>query len=363
MPHREGPPPLSLPIPSRTAPEAHDFPQSQSNLEQIMEEAATLHSQSLNEDLAQLQVSLEDEPEEFQAILRPIFGCKLGFTVMRFGQGLMVTAVHERGVVASWNEVHPMRSVEERDLIVEINGAAEYLNMIHHLRCSPVLVMKIHRQEPLKSKPLPQRAQFDPRSGKESRSIEVMESNLALRSVTEGAGPHSDEVWRAAAVCAVEHFVQQEVFFLGLYGYKVLTNKMWSPLSMGSLKPTLGINVCQHIEQAGHTWYILECEIMAITDPPETLRWEAPRRLSQLRGELHDRIKFSMEMNEYRAIFDDTPFAHSGGPSGTTARLCNWLRRLIAAINKTEVSPAIAGLTLTFLHAPLPTAEPPGKSK
>ena len=94
------------------------------------------------------------------------------------------------------------------------------------------------------------------------------ESNLALRSVTEGAGPHSDEVWRAAAVCAVEHFVQQEVFFLGLYGYKVLTNKMWSPLSMGSLKPTLGINVCQHIEQAGHTWYILECEIMAITDPP-----------------------------------------------------------------------------------------------
>ena len=24
------------------------------------------------------------------------------------------------------------------------------------------------------------------------------ESNLALRSVTEGAGPHSDEVWRAA---------------------------------------------------------------------------------------------------------------------------------------------------------------------
>lgn len=62
--------------------------------------------------------------------------------------------------------------------------------------------------------------------------------------------------------------MQQEVFFLGLYGYKVLTNKMWSPLSMGSLKPTLGINVCQHIEQAGHTWYILECEIMAITDPP-----------------------------------------------------------------------------------------------
>lgn len=45
----------------------------------------------------------------------------------------------------------------------------------------------------------------------------------------------------------------------------------------------------------------------------ETLKWEAPRRLSQLRGELHDRIKFSMEITEYRTIFDDTPFAHSGG--------------------------------------------------
>jgi len=42
----------------------------------------------------------------------------------------------------------------------------------------------------------------------------------------------------------------------------------------------------------------------------------------------------------------------SSGPSGTTARLCNWLRRLITAINKEEVSPAIAGLVLTFLHAP-----------
>ena len=96
--------------------------------------------------------------------------------------------------------------------------------------------------------------------------------------MTEGAGPHSDDVWKAAAVCAVEHFVQQEVFFLGLYGYRVLTNKMWSPLNMGSSKPTLGINVCQHIEQAGHTWYIVECELMTGTDPPEP--WKTMRVMS-----------------------------------------------------------------------------------
>ena len=33
--------------------------------------------------------------------------------MMRFGQGLMVTAVLERGVVASWNEAHPLQSIED----------------------------------------------------------------------------------------------------------------------------------------------------------------------------------------------------------------------------------------------------------
>ena len=127
----------------------------------------------------------------------------------------------------SFRQPDSIQQLEERDLIVEINGANEYLNIIHHLRCSPVLIMKIHRQETFsfkvccrlyftefnvapdhslkgavevppsifcslgvrespsnlsrceaadsRSKPLPQRAQFDPRSGKESRSSEVMD--------------------------------------------------------------------------------------------------------------------------------------------------------------------------------------------
>lgn len=47
----------------------------------------------------------------------------------------------------SFRQPHSIQQLEERDLIVEINGANEYLNIIHHLRCSPVLIMKIHRQE------------------------------------------------------------------------------------------------------------------------------------------------------------------------------------------------------------------------
>lgn len=81
------------------------------------------------------------------------------------------------------------------------------------------------------------------------------------------------------------------------------------------------------------------------------LKWEAPRRLSQLRGELHDRIKFT-DLSAYKATFDDAPFARAGGPSGTTSRLSTWLSRLATSINHLEVTPAIAALTLTFLHAP-----------
>lgn len=88
---------------------------------------------------------------------------------------------------------------------------------------------------------------------------------MALRSITEGAGPHSMETWKAAASCAVEHFVQQEVFLLKLWGYQVLNNKMWAGQGAGPLS----LKVSTHIEQAGHTWYILECELVALADGQE----------------------------------------------------------------------------------------------
>ena len=47
--------------------------------------------------------------------------------------------------------------------------------------------------------------------------------------------------------------------------------------------------------------------------PKDVLKWEAPRRLAQLRGDLHDRVKYSMELTEYKALFEEAPFAHAGG--------------------------------------------------
>lgn len=59
--------------------------------------------------------------------------------------------------------------------------------------------------------------------------------------------------------------MQQEVFLLKLWGYQVLNNKMWAGQGAGPLS----LKVSTHIEQAGHTWYILECELVALADGQE----------------------------------------------------------------------------------------------
>eukprot|EP00913_Durusdinium_trenchii_P004162 g3855.t1 len=209
LPHTEGRPPLELPIHRRTVEEDVAVQTPPNSLEQLAAEAS-LENLSLDDQMARLNISLEDEPEMLKVVLRPVLGCKIGMTVMRFAEGFIVTSIHDKGI--------------------EISG----------------------------SRQLPQGAQFEPRSGKESKDNFVLESNLALRSITECAGTHPDE--------------------------------------------------------------------------------------------------FTMDSAEYRSLFEDAPFAHSGGPSGTTTRLFVWLSRLAALVNKQEVTPAVAALTLSFFHAPLSSA-------
>ncbi|CAE7749710.1 unnamed protein product, partial [Symbiodinium pilosum] len=293
-------------------------------------------------------------------VLRPVPGCKLGFAVMEFGHKLLVASVHAKGVLSNWNTTHPELSVEERDLLVQANLSTEYFGMVQQLRFSQVLLLKFQRQESIKSQPLPVRAQWEPRAGSQSVDLDGefgcstdLDSNLALRAITESAGPHTPATWKSAATCAVDHFLHQEQLFLGLYGYRVLTNRTWADAQVAGQTPILSLKVEQHIEQASHTWYIVCCELVHFKGGArDVVKWEAPRRLAQLRADLHDRVKFGMEPDEYKALFEDTPFAHAGGPSGTTLRLSKWLSTLAASINRLTVTPAVTAFTLTFLHAP-----------
>ncbi|CAE7561910.1 unnamed protein product [Symbiodinium natans] len=280
-----------------------------SALELLLEEAARAPA----DEAAAVQLVLQDEPEGFEVVLRPVPGCKLGVRVMEFGHKLLVASVHAKGVVSSWNVSHPDLSIEERDLLVQVNHATEYFDMVQQLRFSQVLLLKLQRQESIKSQILPVRATWEPRTGT-GQSASDLDANLALRAVTDSLGPHSPSVWKSAAGCIVEHFVQQERLFLELYGYRVLTNRTWADAPIAGQTPILNLKTAQHIEQAGYTWYIISCELVLFkAGMRDVLKWEAPRRLAQLRGDLHDRVKYSMELTEYKALFEEAPFAHAGG--------------------------------------------------
>merc|ERR1711972_393479 len=81
--------------------------------------------------------------------------------------------------------------------------------------------------------------------------------------------------------------------------------------------------------------------------------WHAPRRLTQLRVDLHDRVKALMAA-DYSKLFGNVHFAKYGAPPGTTGRPTAWLDKLADLINNGKATPIIAALTLAFLQAPLP---------
>eukprot|EP00933_Yihiella_yeosuensis_P053980 TRINITY_DN52302_c0_g1_i1.p1 TRINITY_DN52302_c0_g1~~TRINITY_DN52302_c0_g1_i1.p1 ORF type:complete len:187 (-),score=20.92 TRINITY_DN52302_c0_g1_i1:116-619(-) len=159
-----------------------------------------------------------------------------------------------------------------------------------------------------------------------------------------------------------------------MFGYRVLTSRNWAEDETTIARgPSVAFSVDHHFERGGHTWYIVKCKLRlpaekgdkedhtassssssSTSQSRETLDWEAPRRLLQLRSYLHDPVKFNFEASEYNDFFGSTPFAHTLAPSGTTARLSGWLSSLATAINKRDVSPAMAALTLSFLHVPIP---------
>merc|ERR1711879_414896 len=117
--------------------------------------------------------------------------------------------------------------------------------------------------------------------------------------------------------------------------------------------PVLLLQVSQHAECVGHTWYMIECCLTVDTPDHrrEDFRWLAPRRIEQLRLGLHDKVKTSFGAN-YSTHFGNTPFARPLAPSGTTARLHEWFCSLANVINGRVATPYLAAFTLQFLQTP-----------
>lgn len=146
--------------------------------------------------------------------------------------------------------------------------------------------------------------------------------------------------------------------YLEAFGYHATDQKTWqgakSPTASASPPsewPVLTIEVPGHIEQEGHTWYQVDCNFQM--PDAEKLTWRSQKRLGQLREELHDALKSQLGA-EYAGVFAKTPFALKGGLPGTTSRLHCWMGALASFINSGKATPALVGLVLQYVEAPMP---------
>lgn len=174
-----------------------------------------------------------------------------------------------------------------------------------------------------------------------------------IRAISDGADPDSD-TWEAAAQWQLPTVTESDqVPYLSSFGYKLADKRSWKePPVVGQQGIKLEINVDGHVFRAGHTWYKVVCKLhRGSKDGFETMQWVAPRRLVQLRIDLHHRVKAALGV-AYEEHFRTSRFAKYGGPPGTTARLEAWFASLATVINSGIAPPIVATTALVFLQAP-----------
>lgn len=182
----------------------------------------------------------------------------------------------------------------------------------------------------------------------------------AIRAITESAD-QPIEIWEAAAQWQLPHLPDYEnERYLSTFGYKLANARRWSeaPSATGI---HLELSVGQHISRAGHNWYNVKCKLSGLPNDIGCVEWVAPRRLGQLRMDLHHLVKSVLGSETYEEKFHLSRFAKYGGPPGTTARLHAWLGTLADLINQGVAQPSVAIIVLVFFGAPLPEGMvPPG---
>jgi hypothetical protein len=190
----------------------------------------------------------------------------------------------------------------------------------------------------------------------------------AVRTISSVSGPHPIYVWEAAAHWDTEtlHLPFVESCddwcapYLKCFGFAPLDAEHWSIVpATGGSEPTLHFDIASmgHEEQAGHTWYMIECGLLPRGSAPvqslandnhgifEGLRWMAPRRLLHVREMVQQHLMASMD-DDYATKFEGAPFPLRMAPPGTTARLNAWLKCLAHHINVGALKPQIVAWVL-----------------
>eukprot|EP00929_Paragymnodinium_shiwhaense_P075109 TRINITY_DN38407_c0_g1_i1.p1 TRINITY_DN38407_c0_g1~~TRINITY_DN38407_c0_g1_i1.p1 ORF type:complete len:457 (+),score=90.46 TRINITY_DN38407_c0_g1_i1:80-1450(+) len=156
--------------------------------------------------------------------------------------------------------------------------------------------------------------------------------------------------------------------YLEVYGFHALDGQAWQPdsgVTTAAAGSVLRCSAQGQMQDGGHTWYIVECELASPScctqsspcaqDLREPLKWKVQRRLIQLREHLHDPLKKDLGEDQYASFFADAPFAMKGGiMPGTSARLADWLQACANCLTARRPSPAMVAQALQFLGAPDP---------
>mmetsp|Transcript_33045 Transcript_33045/g.73596 ORF Transcript_33045/g.73596 Transcript_33045/m.73596 type:complete len:692 (+) Transcript_33045:73-2148(+) len=201
-------------------------------------------------------------------------------------------------------------------------------------------------QQPEMSAPLPAACSTDvvrrARSASEPR-IWTSRSCRLNELISNGAG--SD---RGTPTAPAEIIVA----YLAPFGYQALSEDVWaqSP-ELSSRRPVLDISVENNAKKGSSRVYEI-CTRLQMSDPRSLLEWQTEYKLFGIREEIHDLVKQELGAREYGQHFSKTPFAMSGGPPGTTARLQKWMETLAATINSGHASPALVAQVLLALNAP-----------
>jgi len=164
----------------------------------------------------------------------------------------------------------------------------------------------------------------------------------------------TESTWGAAAEWVLHKPSNAEAKqILDRYGYQSTSPTQWCDRAVNA--PHLVLSIERHIEQANHTWYMINCKL-SNSKNDLLLQWWAPRRLCHLRSGLYEPVRLNLE-DSYASLFKDTHFASRGGMNGTTVKLHQWLVRLSHLLNDRQVPPIIGASLLYFLQAPDPSGE------
>lgn len=151
--------------------------------------------------------------------------------------------------------------------------------------------------------------------------------------------------------------------FLAKYGFTAANGSRWhtaedellaGPQPKGH--PQLVVHISGHDKKEGHTFYNVDCALSYPTGFRTKINWTVQLRLCQFQKALHDPVKHLLGSSGYQQLFSSTPFAHRGGPPGTTARLDGWCTALSRAANTCHAPPRVTALFLQVLEIPEPVS-------